>query len=288
MKVVVLSLEKSVERRTNISSYLNGLNIEFEFFNAIDGSIINRDDLTLSNEALIQSSLKSFCGELKPTEMGCALSHIEIYKYIVSKDYDLTLVLEDDIIFTDLFIKLYRSCQFNVICNTDTDLLLLGFHRALGNYHDKAHLVYGNNDQIAGLRFSTPICCYFGAYGYFISAKGAQKLLEVKQTNNFVMKSDNFINYAWFLGLRLKVFEIPIIFPGELGTKSTINTMSELNKMNSDWAPKFKKIDGLMKFLFYSRIFFFKARFVKPLFLKKKYLSIKNFDEISGVFYTFK
>jgi glycosyl transferase family 25 len=42
---------------------------------------------------------------MSPSQIGCALSHIKIYKKFIKTDYNFALVLEDDAIFIEKFNK---------------------------------------------------------------------------------------------------------------------------------------------------------------------------------------
>ena len=89
MKVVVLNLDKSVDRMEKIGSQLNRLNISYERFSAIDGKSLTD----------IDEEAHWICGNLLCNYgmVGCALSHIQIWKdFLKSKD-DFICVMEDDI-----------------------------------------------------------------------------------------------------------------------------------------------------------------------------------------------
>lgn len=82
----VISLKGS-PRRSVIAAALNKLGISFQFFDAIDGRALPPDVLAYIHES-----------SLSPPEIGCALSHMAIYKRMVSLDIDRAVILEDDAI----------------------------------------------------------------------------------------------------------------------------------------------------------------------------------------------
>ncbi|TCV02496.1 glycosyl transferase family 25 [Samsonia erythrinae] len=64
------------------------LNIDFEFFPAIRGSALTEED---KKKHLAPISLLN-----TPGELGCALSHIFIYKKMIDENIKIALILEDD------------------------------------------------------------------------------------------------------------------------------------------------------------------------------------------------
>ena len=91
--VFVLSLPDCHDRRARVSAALDGLGLQFEFIDALDG----RRGLPPEYESQIDRPLARKLGRhLSDAEFACALSHINIYRRIVSRNIDYALVLEDD------------------------------------------------------------------------------------------------------------------------------------------------------------------------------------------------
>ena len=91
--VFVLSLPDCHDRRARVSAALDGLGLPFEFVDAVDG----RRGLPPEYESQIDRPLaQKKGGILSDAEFACALSHINIYRRIVSENIDYALVLEDD------------------------------------------------------------------------------------------------------------------------------------------------------------------------------------------------
>ena len=88
--VIVLSLSDCHGRRSRISKILNELNIEFEFFEGIDGRV------SLPTEWESQIDRVNTERMLSDAEYACALSHINIYRHIVEMGYEYVLMLADD------------------------------------------------------------------------------------------------------------------------------------------------------------------------------------------------
>ena len=78
-KIFCISLKKREDRRIKIKNHLDLLNIDFDFFDAIDGR-----------------EIKNLPTNINPGEMGCILSHLEIYKKAASEKLGNYLIIEDD------------------------------------------------------------------------------------------------------------------------------------------------------------------------------------------------
>jgi len=88
MKVFVINLKSSSDRRISIEQQCQMLNLNYEFIEAVDGKDFSRDELSM------HTMINSYA--IKPGEVGCALSHQKIYDKIVAEEIDHALILEDD------------------------------------------------------------------------------------------------------------------------------------------------------------------------------------------------
>jgi glycosyl transferase, family 25 len=93
MHCYVINLEKDAERRVSITQQLSCLGLQYSLFNAVEGR-------KLSDEALTRQYSKAGAiadyREMTAGEIGCALSHIGVYKEMLNTDCKHALVLEDD------------------------------------------------------------------------------------------------------------------------------------------------------------------------------------------------
>ena len=102
LKVYCISLKRREDRRERISTRLNELGIEFEFFDGVDGRDVD-----------VKTALPKGA-------IGCNLSHINLYQKLRNEEKPF-LVIEDDVEFVDDLIS-----QFNSI-NIPRDWALLYF-----------------------------------------------------------------------------------------------------------------------------------------------------------------
>jgi glycosyl transferase, family 25 len=136
-KVFIINLEHRKDRRQQVTKELNRVGIEnFEFFNAIKPT---KEMVKMWNPQFLnpipQWFLKTGGDNMKYRigSLGCMLSHIEIIKKCIEKNYDNVLILEDDTMFDikdGLKFNQVLDTIVNQINNLDFGLLYLsGNHR---------------------------------------------------------------------------------------------------------------------------------------------------------------
>jgi len=98
------------KRKSNITKNLK--DVEFEFYDGVDGRKVDKKYYDEKGSRLTYGQL------------GCALSHLGIYKKMVDEDIDIALVMEDDCVFNENVsnIKSYMDMLPN-----DWGLLYLGY-----------------------------------------------------------------------------------------------------------------------------------------------------------------
>lgn len=100
-KIYIMTLKRSVERHPVFKERLNGLN--YEIFWGVDGKKL--DHKSLEEKGLydsgkakaIKKDLKLQPHDLSLSILGCALSHVGIYKDVVENGYEKVFIMEDDI-----------------------------------------------------------------------------------------------------------------------------------------------------------------------------------------------
>lgn len=106
MQIFVINLEKDKERFAQIAASLNEYKLPFERIEAVYGASINREEdpsIFTGKEWLVRHNCLSstkLVGNLTDGELGCALSHIKVYKEIVARNLPGAIILEDDFIVT--------------------------------------------------------------------------------------------------------------------------------------------------------------------------------------------
>lgn len=95
MKIFIVNLKKSVERRQKMEEQLLALGLSAEFIEAVDGRLLSDDERKRVTAEVNYAFL--------PGEIGCALSHQKIYKKMIDENIDNALILEDDVVLNEEF-----------------------------------------------------------------------------------------------------------------------------------------------------------------------------------------
>jgi glycosyl transferase family 25 len=95
VRAYVINLARSPERRAHMAAELAKSQVDYEFFEAIDGRDIDLTDprvrATIAPPFLSKSSFR-------PGNAACARSHLSVYKKIVADGLNWAMVMEDDVI----------------------------------------------------------------------------------------------------------------------------------------------------------------------------------------------
>lgn len=100
MHVMVISLAFDKERREKISSIMRGLNIEFSFIDAIYGKSLSENEKKSISTYDVEIRKKRKLGD---AELGCTLSHIKAYEFMLRDGLQWACVLEDDAVLDERF-----------------------------------------------------------------------------------------------------------------------------------------------------------------------------------------
>lgn len=96
MKAYVINLDKNTERMAAIDAQLKRLGILYERIPAVYGKALSKAERRKQF-----ASFRSYCAtgyRLYDGEIGCALSHVAIYKKMMAEAIELALILEDDVV----------------------------------------------------------------------------------------------------------------------------------------------------------------------------------------------
>ena len=240
MKTYAINLASQIKKKEHIISECKKLNLDFEIYNAINVA-------ELSEEFINKNVLDYPNCYLTKGEIGCALSHINIYKEIVKNNLPYALILEDDAVLNPLledFIK-----DFEKYNEKQGIFLLIGTFK------------YVKNRKTVIGRFPVyPIESAFNATGYIITLDAAKKM----------------INFLFPIRYEADVFKI---FSMCAGVKIYAN---DKDKSNSTLEQERRKVDKYRK-PYRSKLFkhyekrnkvkrFFWRIFIKPTLKKEDYI----------------
>jgi GR25 family glycosyltransferase involved in LPS biosynthesis len=173
-KVYVLSLRKDKDRRQKVLNRLSQINLEFEFFDAYDGSLFNHIWQKLDNPIFTNANY-----------VACALSHLAIYKDAINNNFSKILILEDDVIPHSNYNELIT---FNI--PKEYDILYLGFIPLTDDCAFWSYNIF--NDRFINNNIFRAKNLW-GLYAYSPSIQIMQEALE-KYSEGFPMELDR-----WFV-----------------------------------------------------------------------------------------
>jgi len=159
MKVFVINMARSTERRASMEQQLSLLNLDYEIVEAVDGSKLSYTDIMRETRPL---NYALSCGEV-----GCALSHINIYRRITSEDIPLALILEDDALIDYRSVEIMSGIEERNTLPPTVTLLT-----EISQYIDKPTFSLKEGYYI----YDVPEASR--SHGYIINQSAARKLIE--------------------------------------------------------------------------------------------------------------
>lgn len=175
--VYIVNLESDREKRYLIQKQLDGAGIKYEFVDAVDGSKLSAQE----KESVYtpQRAIEVFKRELSKGEIGCALSHLKIYRKMVAQEVECAVILEDDVELCSDFLELVENFkEFQNEC----DCLLLGHNDEIKRDVFLYTSLWHKKKYIKNYKLYRFTKVAFGTYGYIITLKGARKLLNACKT----------------------------------------------------------------------------------------------------------
>lgn len=163
MPIFVVNLAESTDRRERIQEQLDHLGVQAEFFPAVRGKSLDATELATHYDN------SSFFRPLSPGEIGCALSHVFIYKSIIERNFDYCLILEDDVVIGEQISKIMDSIEA-IVSPTSPEIILL---TSLKEYseNDSISLNVDNFKMVPVIRAGC-------THGYIITNAGARALYQ--------------------------------------------------------------------------------------------------------------
>jgi GR25 family glycosyltransferase involved in LPS biosynthesis len=172
----VINLKKDVERKEFIKNHFKEHDISFNIFEGVNGLELDLEKLKT------EKTLKDKERPLTKGEIGCYLSHVEIWKKFLSSDKKYCLIFEDDVKLCDDFKNKINTTLTELDknnSNTDNDIIdaiylngEMSCKLFFGDYECNKNVIQNNMTNI-----KKPFRLGYGMYGYIISREGAKKIL---------------------------------------------------------------------------------------------------------------
>lgn len=217
MKVFVINLARSTERRASMEQQLSRLNLDYEIVEAVDGSLLSYTDIMRVTRPL---NYALSCGEV-----GCALSHIGIYRKIVAKNIPFALILEDDARIDSKTVDTLNEIERINILTPMVTLLTEGANYSLTPQHSFNALSSSLHDVIEG-------AC---SHGYVVNLQAAKKMAEFLYP--VWMVADKWQILKEYSVCSVSVVIPPVVFKTHHASLITIQQRNQSDK----WIEKKKK-----------------------------------------------
>ncbi|CAG9830491.1 unnamed protein product [Diabrotica balteata] len=166
-KIFMINLLRRPERRKRMKHCFDELGLEVDILDAVDGKALNESFLE-EIKFMPEFSDPYHKRPMKLGEIGCFMSHLNIWKEIVQEGYGTTLVLEDDIRFEPFFRHKVQNLMAEVRRIPNWDLVYFGRKRLQEN----------DEPWVEGSNFLVHAGYSYWTLGYALSFRGAKKLLD--------------------------------------------------------------------------------------------------------------
>ena len=176
MKIFVINMKRDEKKRQQVKNEMAKHNIEFEFFDAIDGSVTEHTGTSNDWHEPI------YHVHLTKGEVGCALSHYYVWEKIIKENISSAIILEDDFVVKDpKFLERMKS-----IPEANYDFIYLGRKKMVGGDEKKC-------DTITEQELYIPNFSYW-LVAYAVSLEGAKKLCKQQFFDN-ITPVDEYVPY---------------------------------------------------------------------------------------------
>lgn len=201
--VFIINLKKDFLKKKHMINLCNKNGISPSFINAVDGISLKGDQLY--NETVKKRSITEIGRELTLGELGCALSHIKIFKLMIDKNISSAFIFEDDVNFDHRLSDYLKDIEKLPL---NWDIVLLGHHRSDSRSEPTSYNIWFKKrmDSI-NTNLRKPAEIAYGTYGYHISLRGAKKLLSSLST--LYKPIDHYTGNSSYINLY--ILENPII-----------------------------------------------------------------------------
>lgn len=172
-EVFMINLKRRLDRRERMLRALHEQEIDFQLVEAVDGKAMNTSQVEAMGIQMLPGYRDPYHGRpLTKGELGCFLSHYNIWKEVVDRGLQRSLVFEDDLRFEIFFKRRLMNLMQDVEREgLDWDLIYVGRKRMQVEHPEKA---------VPRVRNLVEADYSYWTLAYVISLQGAQKLLAAK------------------------------------------------------------------------------------------------------------
>jgi glycosyl transferase family 25 len=177
----IISLDKNKERQDYLKKEVYPKLTNYFKCAAFDAELDDANEILKDNNIFLTDSFYDKCNE---GQLGCFLSHFQLWKYIIKSNIDLAVVLEDDVKIYNNFNKNIDSIYENLPVKFDYVHLFI--------HPDKQNIQYleGKDGDII------PAEDNFGTVAYMVSLRGAKRLVKLTELLKIQAPVDRQINFC--------------------------------------------------------------------------------------------
>jgi GR25 family glycosyltransferase involved in LPS biosynthesis len=176
----IISLEKNKERQEYLKKDVYPKITNYVKCAAFDAELDDANEILKDNNIFLSDTFYGRCNE---GQLGCYLSHFQLWKHIIKFNIDLAIILEDDVKIYNNFNKIIDSIYENLPVKFDYVHLFI--------HPDKQNFQYleGKDGDII------PAEDNFGTVAYLISFRGAKRLVKLTELLKIQAPIDRQINF---------------------------------------------------------------------------------------------
>lgn len=154
MKTFLINLDKNPERLAAMTSQLEKLGVVFERVRAVYGK-----DLSDEEKRRAVNRFRWWCAKgyrIRDGEIGCAISHNNIYRKMIDGNIPVACVFEDDVQFDERFNEVLASVSRFIDLEKPQVVLLTNFTRVRRNPETPEIVPIANDHCTAGYVLTLP------------------------------------------------------------------------------------------------------------------------------------
>lgn len=176
--IYMINLKRRPDRKAKMEACFQLLGIDYEYFEAVDGRNLNEDYLHEHGIKMLAEFQDPLHGRpLTFGEIGCFMSHYQIWQDIIKHGYQRTIVFEDDIRFEPNFREGFQNLQGEISrLDLKWDLIYLG-RKILHNSNEP----WVEHSKLLVINDYT-----YWTLAYMITLEGAQKLVDEQPLGKMV------------------------------------------------------------------------------------------------------
>ena len=210
MRIIVINLERAVERRAAMRERLVALGLPFELLPATDGRALTAVELAMADDARRKRHARR---PLTRNEIACFVSHRRAMAALVASGEPMAAILEDDVTLSPELPPVLQAIEAEAGRFDIIDL----FHAG-----KRSEFFVPCRPLLPGLALGRIGYAHMGANAYVVSHAGAGRFLA--QTRRFADEVDRELHRYWVNGLDVYGLERPVAFHRDGGVSMISET----------------------------------------------------------------